>query len=491
MNSSLVEYVQLSPNKTSPRNHAIDTVTIHCVVGQMSAESLGAWFAKNSTQASSNYGIDRDGRIALYVDEKDRSWCSSNADNDNRAITIEVASDTKHPYAVNEKAYASLIRLLADICKRNPGIGKLRWKGDKSLIGKIAEQNMTVHRWFAPKDCPGEYLYSRHSDIANQVNALLEQSVPEINGDADVETTIWAFLKTKGLNDFAIAGIMGNLQAESGLSSINLQQTYEKTLNHTDLSYTKAVDSGEYTNFDKDSAGYGLAQWTYSARKRELLKYAKATGRSVGNLAMQLEFLWNELQNYSKVMKTLNTATSVKEASDIVLVEYECPADRRDVIKHKRAKLGQAYYDKFADTSKPVSCKLYRVRKTWEDVGSQIGAYAVLTNAQKMADKNCGYFVFDEVGTCIYPEVKPVTRKPAAAKEKDNDLAGKYIVTTSLGLNLRYKPGFSSDDIIETIPYGGVVHCYGYFTTVEETTWLLVAHGEKEGYVHSAFVKKI
>ncbi len=171
-NSPLVDYVKISPNRTSPRNHAIDTITIHCVVGQCSVETLGNIFAPTSRQASCNYGIGADGRIGMYCEEKDRSWCSSSASNDNRAITIEVASDTTDPYAVNDKAMASLIKLLVDICKRN-GIKELKWKADKSLIGQVDKQNMTVHRWFANKACPGEYLYSRHSWIAQQVNAQL------------------------------------------------------------------------------------------------------------------------------------------------------------------------------------------------------------------------------------------------------------------------------------------------------------------------------
>lgn len=171
-NSSLVDYVKISPNRTSPRNHVIDTITIHCVVGQCSVETLGNIFAPTSRRASCNYGIGADGRIGMYCEEKDRSWCSSSASNDNRAITIEVASDTTDPYAVNDKAMASLIKLLVDICKRN-GIKELKWKADKSLIGQVDKQNMTVHRWFANKACPGEYLYSRHSWIAQQVNAQL------------------------------------------------------------------------------------------------------------------------------------------------------------------------------------------------------------------------------------------------------------------------------------------------------------------------------
>lgn len=172
-NSPLVDFTKISPNKTSPRNHAIDTITIHCVVGQLSVESLGAGFAMTARNASSNYGIGYDGRIGMYVEEKDRSWCSSDRSNDNRAITIEVASDNSYPYAVNEAAYKSLINLLVDVCQRN-GIKKLLWQNDKSLIGQVSKQNMTVHRWFANTECPGEYLYSRYAQIASEVNARLD-----------------------------------------------------------------------------------------------------------------------------------------------------------------------------------------------------------------------------------------------------------------------------------------------------------------------------
>lgn len=172
-NSKLISYTKISPNRTSSRNHKIDTVTIHCVVGQCSAETLGNIFAHTSRQASCNYGIGADGRIGMYCEEKDRSWCSSNAANDNRAITIEVASDTKHPYAVNAKAYAALIDLLVDICKRN-GIPRLVWSTSKAdRVNHKNGCNMTVHRDYANKSCPGEYLYSRHAQIASEVNKRL------------------------------------------------------------------------------------------------------------------------------------------------------------------------------------------------------------------------------------------------------------------------------------------------------------------------------
>ena len=176
-NSKLVTYTKISPNRTTPRKHAIDTVTIHCAVGQCTAKTILNFnhFTNYSAAngASCNYAVGCDGSIGMCVEESDRSWCTSNADNDHRAITIEVASGTTHPYEVTDAAYKALIELLVDICKRNPGIGTLKWKGDKSLIGQPEKQNMTVHRWFANKSCPGEWLYSRHAQIAAEVNSKL------------------------------------------------------------------------------------------------------------------------------------------------------------------------------------------------------------------------------------------------------------------------------------------------------------------------------
>lgn len=173
-NSTLATYTRISPNKTSPRNHKIDTITIHCMAGNLTVERCGEGFAKRTRMASSNYGIGSDGRIGLYVEEKDRSWCSSNKANDMRAITIEVANDggAATGWHVSDAAMTSLIALVTDICRRN-GIKQLLWKGDKSLIGQVDKQNMTVHRWFKNKACPGDYLYGKHAYIAAEVNKRL------------------------------------------------------------------------------------------------------------------------------------------------------------------------------------------------------------------------------------------------------------------------------------------------------------------------------
>ena len=450
-NSPLVVYTKLSPNHSGQRTHSIDRITPHCVVGQCSVETLGNIFAPTSRQASCQYGIGADGRVGMYVEEKNRSWCSSSNANDQRAVTIECASDTTHPYAMNSKVYATLIKLCVDICKRN-GKTKLIWLGnkDKTLAYSPASNEMvlTVHRWFANKACPGDWLYNRLGDLAKEVTSQLggtQTATPTVtestdttlyrvqvgayknqtnaakqaekmkekgfdtlivksgslykvqsgafskkaNAEAlvkklkaagfeaiivggtsttstsessstastDVPKTIWDFLKGKGLNAYAIAGIMGNLYAESALNPQNLQNNGNKALGMTDAEFTAAYDSGKYTNFVHDGYGYGLAQWTYYSRKQALADYAKAQKKSIGDLMMQLEYLWKELQGYTAVMNVLKSATSIKAASDIILTQFERPADQSDSVKTKRASYGQTYYDKYAGASTSTSTK--------------------------------------------------------------------------------------------------------------------------------------
>lgn len=175
-NSKLVSCKKISPNKNSPRNHEIDTITVHCVVGQLSARTMCDMFSDPSYQASCNYCIGTEGEVGLVVEEKDRSWCSSSPSNDNRAITIECASDKTHPYAINDKVYKTLIKLLVDICQRN-GIKKLIWSTDKNTrVNHLNGANMTVHRDYANKSCPGDYIYNRLGQIAKEVNGRLEDS---------------------------------------------------------------------------------------------------------------------------------------------------------------------------------------------------------------------------------------------------------------------------------------------------------------------------
>lgn len=169
------------------------------------------------------------------------------------------------------------------------------------------------------------------------------------------EEKIWNYLKDSGLNDYGAAGLMGNLYAESGLRPENLQNTYEKSLGLTDAEYTAAVDNGSYTNFVRDSAGYGLAQWTFWSRKQALLEYVQRRKKSIGDLETQLGFLIKELAGYTGILNALKTAKTVKEASDCILVNYERPADQSDAVKAKRAAYGQKYYAKYAASGKAES----------------------------------------------------------------------------------------------------------------------------------------
>ena len=314
-NSSLVSYTKLSPNHSGQRTHSIDRITPHCVVGQLSAESICGCFTSPSRQASCNYGIGTDGRISLCVEEKNRSWCSSSNANDQRAITIECASGRSEPCAMNDKVYASLISLCTDICKRN-GKKKLLWFGDKNnalnYAPKSDEMVITVHRWFANKSCPGNWLYAR-----------------------------------------------------------------------------------------------------------------------LGNLA-------------TKVTAELSRVTSD------------------------------------AENKKPAT-QMYRVRKSWSDAKSQLGAYKVLDNAKKKVDENSGYKVFDASGNVVYPAAST----PAPTPSKDTS----YKVQVSIAnLNIRKGPGTNYD---RTGQFTGK----GIFTIVQETKgegatlWGKLKSGS--GWISLDFAKKL
>ena len=176
-NSNLSCMRKISPFRNSPRNHKIDTITVHCVVGQMSAESLCNHF--QTANCSCNYSIGADGRICTIVDESDRSWCSSSPPNDHRAITIECASDGFHPYAINANVWKSLIELCTDICRRN-NIQKLVWSTDKETrVNHLNGCNLTVHRDYDNKSCPGDYIYNRLGQIAKEVNQKLGGAADE------------------------------------------------------------------------------------------------------------------------------------------------------------------------------------------------------------------------------------------------------------------------------------------------------------------------
>ena len=164
-NSPLATYRRITKNKNSPRNHKIDTVTIHCMAGRMTGKGCADYFATTDRQVSANYCIGYDGDVAVSVDEGDRSWCSCSPSNDHRAVTVEVATESYAPYKCTDKAYNALLDLVTDVCRRN-GIERLRYTGDTS-------GNMTKHKWFANTACPGAYLEGKFPDIQREVNRRL------------------------------------------------------------------------------------------------------------------------------------------------------------------------------------------------------------------------------------------------------------------------------------------------------------------------------
>ena len=275
-------------------------------------------------------------------------------------IQFEICEDDLTDAAYFAKAYQEACEITAYLCELY-GIdpkGTVDFNGikvptilchaDSHTLG-LGSNHADVLHWF-PKF--GKSMDTVRADVAALLKGAGSDASPAAPVSApvvfDPEKTIWDFLYGKLDNAYGSAGMMGNLYAESALRPNNLQNTYEKKLGLSDAEYTAAVDNSTYTNFVRDSAGYGLAQWTYWSRKEALLQFAQAAGKSIGDLQMQLDFLWKELQEYSSVLNALKTATSVKAASDAVLTGYERPADQGDAVKTKRAGYGQGYYNKYA-----------------------------------------------------------------------------------------------------------------------------------------------
>ena len=384
-NSPLVSYTLLSPNNSGQRTHSIDRITPHCVVGQCSVESLGSLFANPSRQASSNYGIGCDGRVGMYCEEKNRSWCSSSPANDQRAITIECASDNFAPYAFKEVVYNKLVDLCVDICQRN-GKNKILWFNDMdtdlNYEPKANEMVLTVHRWTGlpnhPTSCPGDWMFSRMQDLADRVNTKLSGSpVPSPTptptptpsnpaGDPTIvpislptiswEKKVWDFFYGKMNNSYAVAGLMGNMYGESGLKPDNLENVVERQNGLTDSQYTASVDNATYNKFESDGYGYGLIQWRTQTRKARMLDYSISVSKSIGDLDMQLNYMWQELNNtYAHVLKELKACKNIYDAAVIALKEYVQPAIQDEETKRKRTGYGLTYYNRYAGSSRPNS----------------------------------------------------------------------------------------------------------------------------------------
>lgn len=462
-NSSLVSYTKISPNKTSPRNHEIDTVTVHCYVGQVSVEDMAAWLCNPAAEASANYGIGSDGRIGQFVKEEDRSWCSSNKDNDHRAITIECASDKTHPYAINDKVYAALINLLVDICQRN-GIDALRWQADKSLIGQPEKQNMTAHRWFAAKECPGDYLYSRFGQIADEVNARLGSGEA-----AQPEEPKYYYVRAAWDNKESQLGAYVIL--ENAISACPAgYKVYDWDGNevYANAAVTTGTQTAEFANLSEEQAAarlleicrpiavsYGLFPSVCAAQtilesgycKTELAKKANnvcgmkctLSGNTwsgstwdgvikVNIRTPEQDSAGNTYYIYADFRAYPNIEDSIADRCAYLLgakngneLRYDGIQDCKNyeeqitLIKTGGYATDVSYVSKICNIIQRFGLDVYDnqmvegapaeqyyVRRSWMDAESQLGAYEELQNAQKAVDENWQYNVYDSTGKELY-----------------------------------------------------------------------------------------
>lgn len=406
-------YTKLSPNHSGQRTHSIDRITPHCVVGQLSAESICACFTSTSRQASCNYGIGKDGRVSLCVEEKNRSWCSSSAANDQRAITIECASDLNHPYAMNSAVYASLINLCTDICKRN-GKTKLLWLGDKNKTLNYApaanEMVITCHRWYANKECPGDWLYNRLGDLATKVTANL--------GTSNTPTG----LQATSLKDMEPAAVVAKVaplftanQKQSGiLASVSLAQFilesgYGKSELAQNANNCFGMKSSLSGNSWPGSAWDGHSVYTmktgeqntdgsYVTVTADFRKYSSIED----SIADHSAYLLGAMNGSKKRYEGLAGCTDYKKAVQIIKDGgYATSLDYVQNLCRVIEQWNLTQYDAAASTTPTTT--LFRVRKSWMDSASQKGAFRDLSNAKACADKNPGYSVFDENGKVIYP----------------------------------------------------------------------------------------
>ena len=365
--SLCTDIIDFGTKNSNPRTEPITKITIHHMAGVTTGAKC-AQMHRNGNAASANYYIGNAGDICGGVSEDRRAWTSSSGWNDQRAITIECSnSATGNPWPVSDAAYKSTIRLCADICKRY-GITP-HYTGEKG-------GSLTLHCMFAATACPGPTWKGYHSTgkVEQDIMAAMGEQPQPKPQPQDNEGRIWDFLLAKIGNEYGVAGMMGNLQAESGLRPNNLQNTFEKKLGMTDDQYTAAVDIGAYKNFVRDGAGYGLAQWTYWSRKENL--YNSKGSASIGDLDMQLRFLWQELSTgYKSVLNGLKGATSVYDATVIVLTQYERPADQSEAVKQKRTSYSQYFYDKYATGVQPTPApfKSYIVRITADELNVREG----------------------------------------------------------------------------------------------------------------------
>ena len=406
-NSSLISVTKLSPNNSGERIYPITRITPHCVVGQCSAETIGNIFADPSYQASSNYGIGYDGRICMCVEEKNRSWCSSDYDNDNRAVTIECASDSYEPYAFRDVVYQKLITLCVDICKRN-GKKKLLWFGDKaktlSYSPKSDEMILTVHRWFDNKSCPGDWMYSRMGDLANKVTAQLSGSIsgdtpvsPESFVEGDLVSIKSGAMYYSGTpipewvvaKRWYIAEISGDRavlgKSEDGendiMSPVNTCYLTKVGSSSSIITPPETIKGKEY-NLIVECNRYPSAE------------DAKTKTNPAGKYSAGTYYIYNKYPNGCDGMYNISSDSTGQSAGSWINPSENVEVSKPDPVK-----------------------KLYRVRISADDAKTQKGAYQNLDNAKKCCDEFAaeGYKVFDWNFEIVYtPSItKPEDPKPS------------------------------------------------------------------------------
>ena len=489
-NSPLVVYTNLSPNHSGQRTHSIDRITPHCVVGQLSAESICGCFISPSRQASCNYGIGKDGRVSLCVEEKNRSWCSSSAANDQRAITIECASDLTQPNAMNSAVYTSLIKLCTDICKRN-GKTKLLWLGDKNKTLNYApasdEMVLTVHRWYANKACPGDWLYSRLSDLAAKVTAALGTPVASTGLQAaslkDMES---AEVVTKVATLFTANQKQSGILASVSMAQFILESGYGKSELAQNANNCFGMKSSLSGNSWAGSAWDGHSVYTMQTGEQNTDgSYVTVTadfrkyGSIEDSIADHSAYLLGAMNGSKKRYEGLAGCTDYKKA--VQIIKDGGYATSLDYVQNLCRVIEQWNLTQFdvAASVTPVTpaATLYRVRKNWSDTASQKGAFRDLSNAKACADKNPGYSVFDENGKAVYPT--STAFQPYTVRVSISDLRIRKGPGTNYGSR-----GFTGK---------------GVFTIVAEATgkgaskWGLLKSfaGKRNGWISLDYVKKV
>lgn len=404
-NSPLVVYKKLSPNHSGQRTHSIDRITPHCVVGQCSVETLGNIFLPTSREASCNYGIGGDGRIGMYVEEKNRSWCSSSNANDQRAVTIECASDTTHPYAFRDVVYQSLIKLCVDICKRN-GKTKLLWLGDKAKTLNYSpasnEMVLTVHRWFANKSCPGDWMYARMGDLASKVTA-------QLGGTPVTPGTSESFAKgdlvsiKSGATYYSGTDIPGWVAAKrwylaevSGDRAVlgKSEDGENNIMSPVNTCYLTKTGSSPSTPSQPATPKGKEYKLIVECNRYPSAGDAKAKTNAVGKYAAGTYYIYNKYPDGHDGMYNISSDSTGQSAGSWINPAENVEAPKPEPVK-----------------------KLYRVRLTAHDAKTQKGAYQNLDNAKKCCDEFAaeGYKVFDWNFEVVYtPTVtKPEDPKPS------------------------------------------------------------------------------